>query len=154
MRKSCVFGALILLAAIPALGEGDSPSSLAWISGTWAGTHGNVSQMEYWSPPGGGLLVGVHRDVFDDGRSFFEYLRIEQRGDEIFYVAMPRGSKTTDFELTEQGDNRAVFENPEHDFPTKIVYERDGDALTATISGLANGEIRSKSWTWRRVTTD
>lgn len=154
MRKSCVFGALILLAAIPALGEEDPLSSLAWISGTWAGTHGDVSQMEYWSPPGGGMLIGLHRDVFEGGRSFFEYLRIERRGEEIFYVAMPRGTKTTDFKLTGQSDNRAVFENPEHDYPTKIVYERDGDTLTATISGPSNGEIRSMGWSWQRVTSD
>jgi hypothetical protein len=152
MRFARVLGALFLFVTTSALGADAPLAELSWISGSWAGTSGDVRQLEYWSEPDGGILVGLHKDVFDDGRSFFEYLRIEQRGDEIFYVAMPRGSGSTDFRLTDLTDRRAAFENPEHDFPTKIVYERDGDTLTATISGLANGETRSKSWSWQRVT--
>jgi len=154
MRYARVLGALFLLVTMSAIGADDPLASLAWISGSWAGNSGSVQQLEYWSDPGGGVLVGVHKDVFDDGRSFFEYLRIERRADEVFYVAMPRGSGSTEFRLAETGERRAVFENPEHDFPTKITYERDGDTLTATISGPANGEIRSKSWSWQRVTVD
>jgi hypothetical protein len=42
-----------------------------------------------------------------------------------------------------------VFENLEHDFPQRIEYQRDGDRLTATISGPGeDGEVQSISFGW------
>lgn len=128
-----------------------SLDDLAWISGTWEGTSGSVRQEEYWSRPAGGLILGIHRDLFSENRSFFEFLRIEQRDDGIFYVAMPRGRVGTDFRLIELQDGRAVFENPDHDFPQRIIYTRDGDTLSARIEGAENGKQRSSGWSWRRV---
>ena len=157
MKSSLLALTIVLCAATTAAAaaaDEDPLASLDWIAGTWAGTSGNVRQMEHWSDADGGILLGVHRDVFGDGRSFFEFLRIERRGDDVVYVAMPRGKGETAFKLTEHGDHRAVFENPDHDFPTRIVYERVGDILSATISGPANGETRSSGWSWQRVVPD
>jgi hypothetical protein len=44
---------------------------------------------------------------------------------------------------------RAVFENPTHDFPQRVIYERDGDALKARIEGSVAGEQESMDWTFR-----
>jgi hypothetical protein len=41
-----------------------------------------------------------------------------------------------------------VFENPENDYPQRIVYKRRGDTLTGTISDLKGGN--AYSWTFRR----
>ncbi len=113
-----------------------------------------MRQEEYWNRPAGGLILGFHRDLFPGDRSFFEFLRIEQRDDGIFYVAMPRGKPGTDFRLTHLEHGRAVFENPEHDFPQRIVYARDGDVLSATIEGTENGEQRRSKWRWQRAGPD
>ena len=137
--------------AIPSAAEEDPLAALAWIGGTWEGQTGNIQMEETWTRPAGGLILGVHRDLFPGGRSFFEFLRIEQRGDDIVYIAMPRGENATEFRMTELKDKRVVFENPEHDFPQKIVYTIDGETLSATVEGVANGERRSSSWQWRRV---
>jgi len=146
--------AVLWALTLPLAAEEDPLAALAWISGIWEGESGNIRMEETWTRPAGGLILGVHRDLFPGGRSFFEYLRIERRGDEIFYIAAPRGENATEFRLTELQDNGAVFENPEHDFPQKIAYTRDGDTLRATIEGLANGERRSSVWTWQRVRSD
>ena len=68
---------------------------------------------------------------------FFQYLRIEARGNEIYYVAHPRAkSPGTDFKLMRLTGQEAVFENPTHDFPKRIIYRRNGDGtLTALIEG-------------------
>jgi len=143
--------AVLWTLAIPVAAEENPLDALAWISGTWEGQTGNIQMEETWTRPAGGLILGMHRDLFPGGRSFFEFLRIEQRGDDIVYIAMPRGENATAFRMTELQDNRAVFENPEHDFPQKIVYTTDGDTLNATVEGIANGERRSSSWQWTRV---
>jgi hypothetical protein len=38
------------------------------------------------------------------------------------------------------GMMRVVFANAENDFPSRIVYERDGDALKARIEGEIGGQ--------------
>ena len=45
----------------------------------------------------------------------------------VFYVATPEGEGTTAFRLTRAVDGEALFENPAHDFPTRIRYRREGD---------------------------
>ena len=49
----------------------------------------------------------------------------------------------TEFTLTELTTKRAVFENPRHDYPKRIVYElsEEGD-LSATIGYLKGGTPR------------
>lgn len=153
MSKVLVFASLVCL-ALPVTAAEESLDDLGWISGTWEGTAGSVRQEEIWTRPAGGLILGLHRDLFSGGRSFFEFLRIEQRDDGIFYVAMPRARKGTDFRLTQLEDGRAVFENPGHDFPQKIIYSRDGNTLSARIEGVENGEQRSSGWSWELVKPD
>ena len=42
----------------------------------------------------------------------------------------------TDFKLTSLTATEAIFENPAHDFPKRIIYRKTGeDGLTASIDG-------------------
>ena len=42
------------------------------------------------------------------------------------------------FALVSITDDRVVFENPDHDFPQKITYERNADgSVTATVEAPA-----------------
>lgn len=71
----------------------------------------------------------------------FEYLRIVERHGGLVYVAQPNGSPPTEFVLAEISATRAVFENPRHDFPQRIVYELSADGgLTASIGFMKGGK--------------
>ena len=85
-------------------------------------------------------MLGTSRTVSmeKDRMVAFEYLRIVERDGGLIYIAQPGGGSPTEFVLTEFGPNRAVFENPRHDYPQRIVYEASGDDLTASI-GFVNG---------------
>jgi hypothetical protein len=37
---------------------------------------------------------------------------------------------------------RIVFENPTHDFPKRVTYQRSGDRLTASIDGGGGSKQR------------
>jgi len=80
-------------------------------------------------------MLGMSRTVAADKTVEFEYLRIEQRADGIYYVAHPKARcPGTDFKLTRASATEAVFENAQHDFPKRIIYRKSGAAaLTATI---------------------
>lgn len=117
-----------------------SINELAWITGDWQSVPGGRVQVEeHWTTPGGATMMGMSRTIAGDKTVEFEYLRIEQRADGIYYVAHPKAQcPGTDFKLTSASATEAVFENPQHDFPKRIIYRKSGeDALTASIDGGA-----------------
>lgn len=120
-------------------------NDLSWMAGTWSGTRSSGATIEErWSPPKGGAMLAVARTVNATGRmSAFEYLRIVERDGGLVYVAQPGGSPPTEFVMTELSAMRAVFDNPRHDYPKRIVYELTADGgLTATIGFLKGGAPR------------
>jgi hypothetical protein len=113
-------------------------SELAWISGSWQTAPGGRLQIEeHWMAPAGNTMIGMGRTVSGGRTVEFEYLRIEERAGEIYYVASPKGRcPATDFKLTKLSSQEATFENPEHDFPKRIIYRKNSDgSLTASIDG-------------------
>lgn len=130
-----------------------SISELSWITGDWQTAPGGRAQIEeHWTAVAGASIMGVSRTVAGDKTAEFEYLRIEQRTDgNIYYVAHPKARcPGTDFKLTRASATEAVFENPEHDFPKRIIYRRTGDdALTASID--AGEGTKSMAFAFRKM---
>ncbi len=121
---------------------------MSWLAGYWLDCSNGREQSETWSDPRGGLIVG-HAMSLSGARVSFEVAHIGATAQGFAYSAQPRGAPPTVFVLSESGPNRAVFANPENDFPTRIVYERDGDALKARIEGEIDGRARSMEWNFR-----
>ncbi|MGQ0551814.1 MAG: DUF6265 family protein [Planctomycetota bacterium] len=120
-------------------------NDLAWLAGEWVGTRSSGSSIEErWSPPLGGAMLAISRSVNTSGKmSAFEYLRITERDGGLVYTAQPSGKTATEFVLSELSANRAVFDNPRHDYPKRIVYELSADgALSATTGFLKGGTPR------------
>jgi hypothetical protein len=138
--------AVVTLAAMtPA--RGASLADLDWMSGSWSSNHDGKVAEEHWTRAAGGMMLGVHRDV-EGATASFEFLRIEQSSGEIDYLASPQGRPATRFKLIESSQERAVFANPEHDFPQQILYWREGASLCAAIEGPMNGQTVSERWCW------
>ena len=118
-------------------GETLSIATLTWIAGDWQLEPGGRAQVEeHWTKLAGGTMLGMSRTVAGEKTVEFEYLRIEQRADGIYYVAHPKARcPGTDFKLTRASTTEAVFENPQHDFPKRIIYRKTDDGLTASIDG-------------------
>ena len=122
----------------PTTGPAQTISELGWISGDWQTASGGRAQIEeHWTKPDGGSMIGMSRTVAGGRTVEFEYLRIEQRADAIYYVAHPKARcPGTDFKLTRLTAREAFFENPQHDFPKRIIYRKHADAsLMASIDG-------------------
>ena len=124
-------------------------TDLNFLAGNWTGSQGGASMQEIWTSSSGGILVGLHKDVFPNGRSSFEFLRIVETEKGITYLASPGGSKPTPFPLKEVNDKKAVFENLDHDFPQRIIYELQSDKLMVRIED-ASGE-KGKGWVWTKT---
>jgi hypothetical protein len=143
----------IILAALVtnAVAQAQELNQFAWIAGGWAGTQDGVEMEEFWTPPKGTSMLGLHRDVVGDKTVSFEFLRIEKTAEDLVYIAQPQGRPPTRFRLVESSQNRAVFENRMHDFPQRIIYWLEGDTLHARIEGEQKGRQRSMEWRWKRV---
>ncbi len=125
---------------------------LSWMNGYWVNQENGSSSEELWSTSNGGMMIGLNRSVYANGRSSFEFLRIVESEDKIVYLASPGGQSPTPFTLSEVADKKAVFENMENDFPQRIIYSREGDTMTARIED-ASGE-KGMQWTWTKTNFD
>jgi hypothetical protein len=114
-------------------------ADMDWLTGAWVGTRGSASIEERWSQPLGGAMLGVSRTVKGGSMVAFEFLRIVERDGGLVYVAQPGGHPPTEFVLTELGTTRAVFENPRHDSPQRIVYELSSEGSLSASIGFAKG---------------
>jgi hypothetical protein len=130
-------------------------ASVAWMAGHWTGTAGPLQMEEIWTAADGGALVGLHKDVAAKNGAprmvSFEFLRIETDGGSLVYIAQPGGRPPTRFPLAEIAARRAVFANPAHDFPQRIIYWLDDSgALHARVEGTRNGTTAGEEWSWTR----
>jgi hypothetical protein len=151
MRYRFLFVA-ILCSLTLSLAAQETPKieDLGWMAGHWLGTSEGVEFEEVWLAPAGRLMLGMHREVAASKPTWFEFIRIEERADGIFYVAMPGGNPPTDFKMKSVTATRVEFENPKHDFPQRIVYRLDGSQLCAEVSGPGKSGQRSEQWCWQR----
>lgn len=146
---------VLAIAALGLLLMGQAPppaasiNDLAWLSGRWLSeTNGRWTE-ESWSSPRGGVMLGHSRAGRGDAMREFEFLRIAPGADgALAYVAQPGGRPPVVFRLVARDAASATFENPQHDFPQRIRYVRDGESLTATISRIDG--TGAMMWTFRR----
>ena len=131
---------LLIAVTLARLVGGSGPldlDSVGWLSGCWESRHEGRRVIEVWSPPVGGLMVGVGLTSVPGRDPSFEHLRIESKpGGGILYTASPSGQVDTPFASTQLTDHGFTVENPTHDFPTRIEYERQSaDSFVATVQG-------------------
>jgi hypothetical protein len=141
-----IFAALLLAAAPGA--EPADVASLAWLSGTWVAEDGGRWTEERWAAPRGGVMLGTALSGQSERADNFEHMRIAADAEgRISFWGAPNGQPAVAFRLVSSTANEAIFENPAHDFPTRVAYRRSGDRLVATVSGP--GGSGAQSWSYR-----
>jgi hypothetical protein len=122
-----------------------------WMAGYWLSCEGG-EVAESWTGAGAGTLIGVTLSQGD--QAGFEFLRVAANGRGGFsYFSMPGGrSPATEFVMVSNEGQRAVFENLEHDFPQRIIYERTSNRLHARIEDATGSN--GMDWTYRLAAHD
>jgi hypothetical protein len=139
--------ATLSMAAAP---DSAGVDQLSWLAGRWATEKDGQSTEENWLAPRGGSMLGVGRTSNASKTLFWELLRIDTGDDGIVtYWGAPMGGTPTPFRLTRATPREVVFENPAHDFPTRIQYRLEGKFLLATISGPDG--VNAQTVRYRRV---
>ena len=115
-----------------------SLTDLRWLEGIWEGEIGDRHFEARYTSPEGGQLLSASKYTRAGKPAGFEFERFEEQGDTLVLTPFPEGKSSVTFRLTEldSTSRRAVFENPAHDFPTRISYQRVAeDKLQILVSG-------------------
>ena len=101
-------------------------------------------------------MMGMSRTVAGGKTVFTEYIQIREVNGQLAYVvSLGLASKPVIFKLVKNVDNEVTFENPEHDFPQRIIYRRESaDALFARIEGQEKGVNKAIDFRYKRSRCD
>ena len=130
--------------------QGPTVDQLAWLTGCWTMTRGEMITEEQWLKPLGGTLMGISRTVTGGRTVEHEFLQIRDVNGKLSYVAKPSGQAEATFPLKTFSDSELIFENPAHDFPQRILYRRTAGGVTARIEGTRNGQTRGMDFPYSR----
>ena len=145
MRKRVSWIAASLLLALPVrVMAGDLPD---WLTGEWLQQRDDRWSEEVWTLPRGGTMVGVGRTGRGEALRSWEVMRIVRAADgTLTFHAAPEGGRAVTFPAVEQGVRDVTFANPDHDYPQRIRYWREGRLLMAETAKMDGSE--AQNWTY------
>ena len=132
--------------------EAVSIQHVAWLQGCWEDRSPERTIEEQWMAPRGANMIGMGRTVRGDDLVDFELVVLREQDGALAYEAHPAGQRSAVFIARTVSDLTVVFENPQHDFPQRIGYQRNGpDALLAWVEGTDKGQTRRVEFPYRRA---
>ena len=149
-----IAGALLPFAfGAPAQTPKPTINDLSFLAGCWEMKTNKREINEQWMKPSGGMMLGIGRTVADGKVREYEFTQIrEDKDGTIFYVAKPSGQEEGSFKLVKLQNKEAVFENPEHDFPQRVIYRLQSEgALFARVEGNVKGKNRGIDYPYKRA---
>jgi hypothetical protein len=130
-------------------------NGLAWLSGCWEGRQGEAIIEEASSKPRGDSMVGFGRTVKDGKTTAFEFMQVREANGSLTYMPQPGGGARVNFPLKDSFGERFTFENKDHDFPQRVIYERKGPGLLlAAIEGTYKGKEEREEYQMKKVRCD
>ena len=146
---------LMLALAVPSGSRAEGPASiqsLSWLAGCWERSRGERHFDEQWMSPRGGAMLGMGRTLAGDKMTEFEHMQIREEDGHLVFTAKPSGQEEASFRSIEVTASRVVFENASHDFPQRILYQREPDgSLLARIEGQQKGTAHAIDFPMRRI---
>lgn len=125
------------------------------IVGTWLNKRTRGDIYETWTRKGEKEFSGMSYTLANGDTTPLEKVRLYIQKSEIVYApvaAGQNGDKEVLFKLKTIDGNRFVFENLQHDFPKRIVYDfRSNDSLYAHIEGEVQSKQRRVNYPYRRI---
>jgi hypothetical protein len=145
MRLALVLVATVVsLLAFPAPAPAEDPptvkgdvASLAWLEGQWRSAGEGDAWEACYSGPEGGEIVSATKRIKGGKVTLFDFERFREEDGTVVLTPFPHGVKSVDFALValDPVAKRAIFDNPGHDFPTRMRYEvgEDGHLRIAVM---------------------
>ena len=126
---------------------------LAFMAGCWQGPFGDQVNQEMWMRPAAGTMLGTARNEKGIQTTFTEFAMIHvNNGKLAITVQSGMTSDKTTFPMVTLKSGEVVFENPQHDFPQRILYRSTGrNGLFAKVDGMMKGKPAAEEFPMKRV---
>jgi hypothetical protein len=125
-----------------------------WLVGSWGHTSPEGTLAENWVQANDSLYKGESFFIVGKDTVFAEYIDLGESNGKLTCTVSVKGhnnEKPVPFGMTSINDKTIVFENPSHDFPSKITYNKiNNDSLVAVITGVQKGKPASETFAMKR----
>ncbi|MFT7464995.1 MAG: hypothetical protein ACI9EF_003355 [Pseudohongiellaceae bacterium] len=121
-------------------------TDLDFLAGVWSGSDGQSDWESSYTTGAGGQLVGASKEMRMGKVVMMDFEHFYERDGSMRMTPYPFGKPSVEFTLTDfdAAERMAVFENPEHDFPKRFVYQRtSATTLEITLQGSLGGDDAS-----------
>ena len=127
----------------------------SWLIGEWASHSDGARISEVWKKVSDSVYQGKSYFIRGSDTVSSESISLIQRENTLYYIPVVKNQnegQAVSFKLSVLDSTKFVFENPDHDFPQKIMYQQlSHDSLMAEISGTVKGEHRSERFPMKKV---
>lgn len=153
--------AIILFVVVSACSNGNnnkvikSITDFEWLTGKWINNKDTTALFfENWSKNDEGNYMGISYILSQKDTVFFESIQITNADSGAYYSVTVRNqnvNEVVNFKLVSKVNHTFIFENKNHDFPQRIIYQYNApDTLLAWIEGVVKGKARKESFLmWR-----
>ena len=128
---------------------------LDWLVGTWENNSDKGNLSENWEQINDSTYNGKTYFIRGNDTLHSETFVVNQVNDSIFYIPTIKGendNKPVTFKLTQSTEKQFTFENPKHDYPTKIVYNKiTTDSIVVEISGVVDGVFSAEKYPMKKA---
>lgn len=125
------------------------------LQGLWKMETGRGAIYEEWQVNADNKLTGRSYRITNADTIIMERIELYRQGIDIIYspiVTDQNNQQPVAFKLISNTDGRYVFENKEHDYPQRVIYNLvSKDTVHARIEGTRNGQERGSDFRYSRV---
>lgn len=125
------------------------------LTGLWKMDGKRGALYEEWRVSGDNQLTGRSYKINNNDTIVLENVVISLQGNAIFYTPVVRdqnNQQPVPFKLISYNNNRYVFENKEHDYPQRVIYELVSlNKLRARIEGNNKGKESGSDFNYTRL---
>src|SRR6476469_944678 len=123
--------------------------------GTWQMKTSQGTLYETWQTNANGSFSGITYMLNGKDSVILERSSITIKNGDIYYssaLTNQNGAQIVPFKLVNSINNYHIFENKEHDFPQRIIYEFvTADSVHARIEGKENGKAKAEDFYYSRM---
>ena len=126
MKRLLAILCCLFLTSFAGAEECRSLEALEWFLGEWETSPSRVVIRENWRRVSDATFEGesIAKSVSNDEVVNYETLRLVSMSDSVFYIAkVAENELAVPFRLTRCSEGVAVFENPDHDSPQRLIYK-------------------------------
>ena len=125
---------------------------ITMIQGKWKIDTDKFEAYEEWKLKDNTEIVGTSYSIKNGEMNKSEDLFIKKIGNYWGYIAIPKNQMPALFILKSSVNNKYVFENPEHDFPQRIIYEFVQEKrISVIVEGVEKGKPKKLNFSFIKI---